>query len=149
MNDYIKKLKYTDHATKVMLNKLVEKKIAFEKHQLNFLILLSVTLVITLGFIIYIYVTVSQLDENLSIFTVLTSKQSNIYLFVILLGCYLYLGTFASKRDEAEEEFFALRNEIIDKSSDLWGDPEFWRNRHLDYQVLKDQFDINLYYESK
>ena len=51
--------------------------------------------------------------------------------------------------DKAEKEFHALRCEIVDRSKDLWKREEVWRERHKIFNVLKENYGINLYHENK
>lgn len=59
------------------------------------------------------------------------------------------MNVIRQKVDKLEEEFHALRCEIIDKSTDLWNTDEAWRNRHLVFRMMKEQYGINLYHENK
>ncbi|MEW8986220.1 MAG: DUF2663 family protein, partial [Bacillus sp. (in: firmicutes)] len=62
---------------------------------------------------------------------------------------YGLMNLFRNKRDKAEKEFHALRCEIIDKSKDLWRKEEAWSNRHLVFEMMKKNYDINLFHENK
>ena len=53
------------------------------------------------------------------------------------------------KMDKAEKEFHALRCEIVDRSKDFWKREEVWRERHKIFNVLKENYGINLYHENK
>ncbi len=53
-----------------------------------------------------------------------------------------------TKREKAEKEYHALRSEIIDRSKDLWKE-DSWKKRNEVYELMKKEWDINLYHVSK
>ena len=51
--------------------------------------------------------------------------------------------------EKAEKEYQLLRCEIIQKSKLLWENESEWKNRHKVFEMMKNNFDINLYHENK
>ena len=51
--------------------------------------------------------------------------------------------------DKAEKEYQLLRCEIITKSKLLWEKESEWKNRHKVFEMMKKNYDINLYHENK
>nr|WP_193750923.1 DUF2663 family protein [Bacillus coahuilensis] len=41
-----------------------------------------------------------------------------------------------------------MRKEIVDRSKDLWKEQR-WNDRHIVFEHMKKNYDINLYHESK
>ncbi len=70
-------------------------------------------------------------------------------MLIVIFGLYGLMNVYRQKRDKAEKEFHALRCEIIDKSKDLWKKEDAWNNRHLVFEMMKQNYDINLYHENK
>lgn len=141
----------TDEATKQMLIKCVEKKRKFDKldTQLKFVTWLSIfiTFFITYYFYKTIYVPYSYSFDAL--FTAFVSKKINGYILLILIGFFCYMKVLKDQKEKAEKEFDELRREIIDKSKDLWKKDEAWETRHIVFEMMKREYDINLYHESK
>lgn len=141
----------TDEATKIMLQKVIDKKRKYEKLKKSHLFVLWTTILSSFSFFIYLFYTV--VDPNAHsfamMFSVFVSNTMHLYVLMILIGCYGMMNLLREKRDKAESEFHTLRCEIIDKSTDLWSGKDAWQQRHLVFDMMKKQFDINLYYESK
>ena len=70
-------------------------------------------------------------------------------MLMAVIGLFGLMNVFRQKRDKAEKEFHLLRCEIIDKSKDLWGKEDQWKNRHIVFEMMKKNYDINLYHENK
>lgn len=70
-------------------------------------------------------------------------------MLIFIIGLYGFMNLIRGKRDKAEKEFHALRCEIIDKSKDLWKKEDEWKNRHIVFEMMKENFDINLFHENK
>ncbi|MGO4888214.1 DUF2663 family protein [Anaerobacillus sp. MEB173] len=65
---------------------------------------------------------------------------------ISIAGSFFQVHMMDRKYEKAEKEFEELRTEIIERSSELWSDPEQWNNRHIVYEVFKETYDINLYH---
>ncbi len=74
-----------------------------------------------------------------------------VHVSFLLFLCTLYWAAvyYKGKSEKAEEEFHALRCEIIQKSIDLWKEEEQWNKRHQVFAWMKREYDINLYYEHR
>jgi len=141
----------TDEATKQMLIKCVEKKRKFDKLKSQHLFIMCLTIFIAFLFTYYLYKTIfvpySYSFE--AIFYAFVSKNINVYLLIITIGFFGMMNVLKDKREKAENEFHELRREIIDKSKDLWKKDEAWETRHIVFEMMKREYDINLYHESK
>ncbi|WP_234969327.1 YpbF family protein [Bacillus massilinigeriensis] len=141
----------TDEATKRMLLGVVKKKQKFDsakkKHQVCLLAFVTISAV----YIYYLFQNVIEPNSHsaYSVFSHFVSVSANLYWFVLTGGLFGLMNLLRNKREKAEKEFHALRCEIIDKSKDLWKKEEEWKNRHLVFEMMKKQYDINLYHESK
>lgn len=70
-------------------------------------------------------------------------------MLILTIGLFGLMNLLKQKREKAEKEFHDLRREIVDKSKDLWKKEEAWKNRHQVFEMMKNNYDINLFYESK
>lgn len=141
----------TDEATKVMLQKLVDKKQKYERYKRYHEIVLWITILSACYFFYYLYETIiTPYGYSFAwMFSVFVQKSTHLNYLLFLIGGYGMMNLLLYKRDKAETEYHELRCEIIDKSDDLWGEKDAWQQRHLVFEMMKKKFDINLYYESK
>lgn len=141
----------TDPATKQMLQKVIERKEKFEKLKFrHFIVMWSLVFICFLYFYyLYKFLLTPFSYSFASMFSEFVNQSANLYALVIIIGLYGYMNLLREKRDKAEKEFHALRCEIIDKSKDLWKKEDEWKNRHKVFEIMKKNFDINLYHESK
>lgn len=142
---------HTDQATKQMLQHVVDRKRKFEALQRKHRITMWCTVSIAVLFIAYLYLYI-WIPHSYSFFTVFSAFVNQTYhLFFLLctIGLYGYLTIVKNKMDKAEKEYQLLRCEIISKSKMLWENEENWKNRHKVFEMMKKNFDINLYHENK
>lgn len=141
----------TDLVTKHMLNNVVKRKKKYDQFKQKHLLVMSATLFFSFCYLVYLYITVvNPYSYSFSaMFSAYVNNILNLYFLIITLGTYGLMNLLREKRDKAEKEFHALRCEIIDKSKDLWKKEEAWSNRHLVFEMMKKNFDINLYHENK
>jgi len=141
----------TDQATRQMLQKVVERKRKYEHLKLRHLIVMWATVFAAFLYLYYLYQTV--LDPYsysfAAMFSAYVDNSANLYYLVFTVGLYGFMNLLQKKRDKAENEYNALRCEIIDKSKDLWKQEDQWKNRHLVFEMMKSNYDINLYHENK
>lgn len=141
----------TDEATKKMLQKVVDKKRKFDKLKLRHLFVMWTTIFLSFFYFYYLYkvVMIPYSYSFAAMFSDFVDHTSNLYMLVIIVGLYGLMNLLREKREKAEKEYHALRCEIIDKSKDLWKKEDEWKNRHKVFEMMKKNFDINLYHESK
>jgi Protein of unknown function (DUF2663) len=141
----------TDQATRKMLQKVVERKEKYDRLASRHLIVMWSAILISFFYFIYLYYYLFQpYSYSFSaIFSSYVNQTSNLYLLIFIIGLYGYMNLIRGKRDKAEKEFHALRCEIIDKSKDLWKKEDEWKNRHIVFEMMKENFDINLFHENK
>lgn len=141
----------TDKATKQMLQKVVERKRKFDAFTFRHLIVLWATIFSSFIYLYFLYKTVAvpYSYSFAEMFSAFVSQSYNLYALVLIVGLYGLMNLLKEKKDKAEKEFHALRCEIIDKSKDLWKQEEAWKNRHLVFEMMKKNYDINLYHENK
>ncbi|MBB6444732.1 YpbF family protein [Bacillus benzoevorans] len=141
----------TDQATKKMLLKVVERKQKYDQLTNRHLLLMWSTIFITFCYFLYLYyfLFVPYSYSFAAVFSVFVGKSWNVFLLMLVIGLYGWMNILREKRDKAEKEFHALRCEIIDKSKDLWKKEDQWQNRHLVFDMMKKNFDINLFHENK
>lgn len=141
----------TDQATRKMLQKVVERKQKFDKLTFWHLMIMWGTIIIAFGYFIVLYYTLFKPYSYsfATVFSVYVNNSNHLFMLMIVLGLFGLMNVFRQKRDKAEKEFHLLRCEIIDKSKDLWSNKDEWKNRHLVFEMMKKNYDINLYHENK
>jgi hypothetical protein len=141
----------TDPATKQMLQNVVKKKRKFDKYKFSHNLSIVVTLVLTSWFLSYFYQLIGKYSSNsfLDIFSIFLSDQKNLLFLLTLTGVYVGMNVLKKQREKFEKEFHGLRCEIVDRSKDLWKKEEEWKNRHVVFEMMKKEYDINLYHENK
>ncbi|MGP7816088.1 DUF2663 family protein [Niallia sp. 01092] len=152
MEDYIQKLDHdTDEATKAMLQKLVEKKRKYDGLKKIHLFIMWLTIFLTFVYTYWFYkqVAVPYNYSFAAMFSVLVQENVHLYAMLLIIGSFGFMNILKQKKEKAEKEFHELRCEIIDKSKDLWKKEEAWKNRHQVFNMMKQQYDINLFHETK
>ncbi|MGG4011906.1 DUF2663 family protein [Bacillus smithii] len=140
----------TDEATKQMLQNLIERKRKLDKLHKKQMFFLSLFFLYTFLFI-YLFYKKLLIPYSDSAFQIISSFFDSRMMLLLLLAGAALLGAvkiFRDQKDKAEEEFHALRCEIIDKSKDLWKN-DAWENRYKIFEMMERKFGINLYHESK
>jgi len=142
---------YTDEATKEMLQKVVEKKRKFEVLHKRHLLVMWLTILFAFCYFLFLYkhVAIPYAHSMERMFSAFVEESFNLYAMTVIIGSFGFMNVLKQKTDKAEKEFHALRCEIIDKSKDLWKKEEEWKNRHQVFEMMKKEYDINLFYESK
>ncbi|WP_404442568.1 YpbF family protein [Sutcliffiella horikoshii] len=151
MENAIKMLNHhTDEATKQTLQLLVEKKRkqdTFKKREWRW----RISCCITLGlFLIYIYFFIfRQAPSNSEGISYFFDRSIHFWIVMFIgvqIGMIKYL---LYKKDKAEKEYHDLRKEMVKRSDDYWSKPVDWKQRHQVFDLMKKEFDINLYHETK
>ncbi|APH04569.1 DUF2663 family protein [Bacillus weihaiensis] len=149
---FIQQLNYhTDLPTKKMLNNLVDRKRKFDGYKDKCFKAQLFTFTILIGFLVYLYVYIIQPSGGRIEFVISSIFDGELHLFIVLLivAGYATAKYYKKKEDKAEKEFHALRCEVISKSSELWPQPTRWEKRHDVFAMMKNEYDINLFHESK
>jgi hypothetical protein len=141
----------TDQATRQMLQKVIEKKRKYErlKNKHIFSIWTSMIMAVLLFGYVYYYIVVPYSSSFFTMFSMFVDRFSHFVFLSASIGMYGYMLMIKKKMDKAEKEYHGLRCEIIDKSKDLWKKEQEWKNRHKVFEMMKSNYDINLYHESK
>ncbi|MDQ0157197.1 YpbF family protein [Robertmurraya andreesenii] len=141
----------TDQATKQMLQKVVERKKKFDVFTFRHLLVMWTTVISAFLYFYYLYDTIAvpYSYSFAAMFSAFFNQTYNLYAMILIGGLYGLMNLLKEKKDKAEKEYHALRCEIIDKSKDLWKNEDAWKNRHLVFEMMKKNFDINLYHENK
>jgi hypothetical protein len=151
MEKLIKELPYTDESTKVMLQDLFEKKVKFDTAENNHRLHVFISFGLAIILLYNIYQSIKYMNNlQLDILEMIFSQNHlNLIILVLLILDFAWLKVAKGKLTKLETEFHQLRIEIADKSKDLWRSDEAWTGRSHVFSVFKDNYDINLYYESK
>jgi hypothetical protein len=141
----------TDPATKQILENVVKRKRKFELYKKRHTVTIWVTLLLVSLFFLYMYLTIASHYSYsfAAMFSAFVSDTNNLTFLVATVGMYGYMNLLKGKKEKAEKEFHDLRCEIVDRSKDFWKKEEAWKNRHLVFEMMKKNYDINLYHEKK
>jgi hypothetical protein len=141
---------WTDQATKQMLHNLIERKQKFDNFKKRHLILMWTSVFISFLFMYYLSrVLFNPYSFSFeALVSAFVSSSLFINLSLLCIGLFGATKVLYTKKEKAEKEYHELRCEIIDRSKDLWKD-EAWKKRHKIYELMKSEWDINLYHESK
>ncbi len=140
----------TDQATKQMLQHLIERKRKLNYYQRTHKLFLLISIIYTLCVFYFMnrFIIVPYSYSLYELFTLLVNNTKYLYIILLSVGFFGVSNILFNKKEKYEKEYHDLRCEIIDRSKDLWkGDA--WKNRHKVFQMMKKNYDINLYHESK
>ncbi|RDI42958.1 DUF2663 family protein [Falsibacillus pallidus] len=139
-----------DQTTKQLLENVVKRKRKFDKLKWRHFLVIWTSVFYTLALFYYLYkfIMVKYSYSFADMFSVFIQKQSDLYLLLISAALFGAAKILYEKKEKAEKEYHALRCEIIDRSKDLWKE-ERWKSRHKVFEMMKKEYDINLYHESK
>lgn len=151
MDSPIQLLENTDQATKQMLENVRKRKAKFDIAEKRHFISIYLTIFLAFSYVCYFYFTIAKL-YSYSFFAMFSASLNDI-VNVLLLGStiisYGSMNVLKQQKDKKEKEYQELRCEIVDRSKDLWKREEEWKNRHIVFEIMKNNYDINLYHEKK
>jgi hypothetical protein len=144
-------LEHTDEATKQMLENVRKRKIKFDTaKRLHYLSIYSLLLFAFLFFSYFYFMIAKQYSYSFfAMFSASVSDAINISLMAVTAILYGAMNVLRQQKDKKEKEYQELRCEIVNRSKDLWKKEEHWKSRHVDFDVMKKTYDINLYHEKK
>lgn len=142
---------WTDQATKQLLQLAVNKKRKFEKFKRYHLFIVWWTIISAFLTLVYLNeVVIEPYSDSFQIMiSVFVESELHLYMVLIVGGSFGAMNVLQKKKKKAEDEYHALRREIVDRSKYLWKKEEAWKKRHLVYDMMKKEFKINLYHETK
>jgi hypothetical protein len=144
-------LENTDKATKQMLENVRKRKEKFDKSKRLHTLFIWATITTSSIYFAYLYITIAKLYSYsfAAMFSAFVNDSNNLTFLVLTVGLYGFMNVLKQKMDKKEKEFHELRCEIVDRSKDLWKKEEEWKNRHVIFEMMKNNYDINLYHEKK
>jgi hypothetical protein len=144
-------LENTDKATKQMLENVRKRKEKFDKSKRLHTLFIWATITTSSIYFAYLYITIAKLYSYsfAAMFSAFVNDSNNLTFLILTVGLYGFMNVLKQKMDKKEKEFHELRCEIVDRSKDLWKKEEEWKNRHVIFEMMKNNYDINLYHEKK
>ncbi|MBB5172928.1 DUF2663 family protein [Texcoconibacillus texcoconensis] len=97
--------------------------------------------------LIYVTFLLLQTGTPNSYLTLILGDQWLLLLLLMMSLSFYQVTMRKSKLDKAEKDFDELREDIIDRLSDIWDTEENWKEKHKLFQELKNDYDINLFYK--
>lgn len=100
-------------------------------------------------FFSYFYLTVAKIYSYsfFAMFSAAVNDSVNVLLFFVTLSLFGAMNVLKQQKEKKEKEYQELRCEIVDRSKDLWKKEDQWGNRHIIFEMMKKNYDINLYHE--
>jgi hypothetical protein len=143
--------KNSDPVTKRILENVIKRKAKYDLLKKRHKIAVWATLFLGAAFFFYVYFTIvrNYAYSFERMFSEFVGNKNNMTFLIAAIGMYGYMNLLKGKMEKAEKEFHDLRCEIIDRSKDLWSRQEEWENRHQIFEMMKKNYDINLYHEKK
>ncbi|GMB07835.1 YpbF family protein [Thermolongibacillus altinsuensis] len=140
-----------DEVTKQMLLHLIERKKEWDELETKQKWMKWCAILVFVAFASYLYVAIIRpsqgtIDRMISLFL---DNSFHLYMLMFVFSIYWGSSFYKKKCEKAEQEFHALRCEMIQKSTDLFRTEDAWNARHLLFAWMKNEHDINLYYENK
>ncbi|ODA15177.1 MULTISPECIES: YpbF family protein [Geobacillus] len=136
-----------DEVAKEMLMAVIEKKKKWERLEKRTLLLQAAAFSGLAVFLLYLLAKAAAFGtwgERIAWFF---AAPAHVLILLLLSTVYWAAVYYKGKSEKAEDDFHALRCEIIQKSIDLWQDQEQWNGRHRLFEWMKREYGINLYYE--
>jgi hypothetical protein len=151
MDTPIRILEHTDEATKEMLENVRKRKRKFDNAKKLHNYFIMATLMAAFIFLNYFYFYIAKQNSYsfFSIFSASINDMVNMLLLGLTILMYGTMNILKQQREKKEKEYHDLRCEIVDRSKDLWKKEGYWENRHLVFEMMKKNYDINLYHEKK
>ena len=151
MDSPILLLEHTDQATKQMLENVRKRKEKFDKSKNLHTLFIWATITTTSIYFAYLYFTIAKLYSYsfAAMFSAFVNDSNNFTFLVVTVGLYGFMNVLRQKKEKKEKEYHELRCEIVDRSKDLWKKEVEWKNRHIVFEIMKKNYDINLYHEKK
>ncbi|PLS02097.1 DUF2663 family protein [Neobacillus cucumis] len=151
MDTPIQQLEHTDQATKQMLENVRKRKKKFDDVKMWHYFSIYGTLFLAFIFTFYFYITFVK-QYSYSFLAMLSAGLNDtvaVYLLAFTIVGFGAMNLLKQQKEKKEKEYQELRCEIVDRSKDLWKREEEWKNRHIVFEIMKKQYDINLYHEKK
>lgn len=151
MEENVRDLPYTDEPTKVIIQELVDRKRYFQRKKMHYKFILLLAFICTLMFVSNFLVTFYSTSDNHSIVQTYLLFHDDKLTWALLLmtaASFLLVKFYKVGLSEAKADYKALRLEVIQKGTDLWQEIECWTHRHQVFSKLKEDYDINLFYEN-
>lgn len=135
-----------DAVTEAVIEALIEQKKKLDKIQEKASIWKWVTILLACSYLLFL-VSEQNMLEGFILDSLLNNTIHLTFLLLILMN-YGILVTLKKKIDKRKDDYESLRAEVINRSEELWSNEQAWRSRHQLFEQLKQEHDINLYYES-
>ncbi|WP_157811997.1 DUF2663 family protein [Alteribacter populi] len=106
-----------------------------------------VHLVILLVAIVYTVVAIFMQYQASSFFTAILNDGIFIVLVSFLIISFVNVRFKKESLDKAEKDYDELREDVIDRSPEIWEELEFPSSRKKLYEFLLEKHDINLFHK--
>lgn len=150
MDENVKDLPFTDEPTKVIIQELVDRKRHFQRKKMHYKFLLLLAFICTLMLLSNFLITFYSVSNHSFVGTYFLFQDDKLTwaLALMTVASFLLVKFYKVGLSESKDDYKALRLEVIQKSTDLWQEIECWTHRHKVFYKLKQDYDINLFYEN-
>ncbi|MCE7791048.1 YpbF family protein [Salipaludibacillus sp. CUR1] len=98
--------------------------------------------------VMYVIYQWSRMTQMESAFLLNLIADPIVLMFMLIIGLsYAILQNEKYKYEKAEKDYDLLKEDIIDRASEIWSSPEAWEERAELFSELKQKHNINLYHK--
>jgi cobalamin biosynthesis protein CobD/CbiB len=139
---------HVNSLTSVVLAQLVEKKAEKDKwkkalNQWG----LSMLFVVVATFVYLYYFKVRTASYMANPLTLLFDDEMVWVCIVYLILSSFQMIWMKKKYKKADDDYEAIRKDFIDRNEEWWSDEEQWEMRHVVFEFMKKEYNINIYHK--
>ncbi|ADU30097.1 YpbF family protein [Evansella cellulosilytica] len=107
----------------------------------------SLFLTVLLAGFIYIVIKLTTGEAISSYLSFILADPIILLWIVAVFVAFYFFDARSKKYEKAEKDFDALKEDVIDRSSDIWSSNDLEMKRIAQYHELKNKYNINLYHK--
>ncbi len=136
---------FVNELTSIVLAQLVDKKAEKDKwkkaiNQWG----LSMIFVVLATFVYLYYYKLPTASEFSNPLTLLFSDEMVWICTGFIIFSSFYMIWMKKKYKKADDDFEAIRKDFIDRNEEWWSDEEQWNQRHVVFEFMKHEYNINI-----
>lgn len=144
LDDLIRQLpEMTQQPIRSLLKKK-EKEAKMEKILIRYGI---ITIAVIVAFAVYIYMKLKTVGIGNSALTFLMGDLIILIFIAALISLFFIVNYYKRKFEKAEKDVDKIREDMIDRTSDIWNTEALLNCRYPIFKLLKDVKDIDLFHK--
>jgi hypothetical protein len=138
-----------DHVCKVTLKHLINLKEKVQQKEKKEKLSRNACLLFFIGFITYffIFAAVPYWPAISQIGYAFISNSKHLFFLLLVISSYAFWNTLRKQIEKAEEDFHALRCEVIQRSEEFWPSATKQQEKKEVLKYMHQKYGINLYHE--